>query len=196
MGRRHARQVFMPNLYVFPGGRVDRSDARISAASPLRADVMARLRQSGASAARAHALAVAAVRETFEEAGLIVGASRERGRRSVAAPWRGFLDQGLAPALAGLSYIFHAITPPGEPRRFNTRFFMARAEEVPLAGTLESRSELADVRWVPIEEALGLPIPWVTGEVLKHVRGVLSGAAPDAVPFYRRQRGRDIYGSE
>lgn len=198
MGRRHARQAFMPNLYVFPGGRVDPGDARIPVASSLRPEVERCLLRGTASPARTRALAVAAVRETFEETGLVLGQACAIRPRSVPGAWHGFLDCGLAPALGGLDYIFHAITPPGEPRRFNTRFFLARLGEVPVHGTLMSDGELGDLGWVPMSEALGLPIPWVTGEVLKETLSIL--AAPEreahAVPFYRQRRGKDVYGPE
>jgi 8-oxo-dGTP pyrophosphatase MutT (NUDIX family) len=72
MGRRHRNHVFMPHAYVFPGGRVDPVDAALQPASPLAADVQARLERA-ANPTRARAIAAAAVRETFEEAGLLLG---------------------------------------------------------------------------------------------------------------------------
>src|SRR5258708_13176688 len=71
LGCRDAKHAFMPNRYVFPGGRVDRADARVPIATPLNRFVDERLRKS-ATAQRARALAVAAVRETFEETGLML----------------------------------------------------------------------------------------------------------------------------
>ena len=62
---------FMPNRYVFPGGRVDRADARVPIATPLDRHVKARLERA-ATSQRAQALGVAAVRETFEETGLML----------------------------------------------------------------------------------------------------------------------------
>src|SRR5258708_7886916 len=67
MGRRHGGHDFMPDKWVFPGGRIDRSDFRAPHATPLRRDVAARLEKT-TSPSRARALAMAAVRETFEEA--------------------------------------------------------------------------------------------------------------------------------
>src|SRR5436190_1678026 len=72
MGCRAAKSAFMPNRYVFPGGRVDKADAHIPIATPLDRHVKARLLKA-ASPLRAQALGVAAVRETFEETGLILG---------------------------------------------------------------------------------------------------------------------------
>src|SRR5216684_3737927 len=70
MGCRDAKHAFMPNRYVFPGGRVDKADAHVPIATPLDRHVKARLLKA-ATAQRAQALGVAAVRETFEETGLI-----------------------------------------------------------------------------------------------------------------------------
>src|SRR5262245_31715038 len=70
LGCRDAKHAFMPNRYVFPGGRVDRADARVPIATALDRHVNARL-QKAATALRARALGVAAVRETFEETGLM-----------------------------------------------------------------------------------------------------------------------------
>src|SRR4029079_1450361 len=71
LGCRDAKHAFMPNRYVFPGGRVDRADAFVPVASPLRPHVDAKL-QLAASATRGRALAGAGVRETFGETGLLL----------------------------------------------------------------------------------------------------------------------------
>ena len=76
LGRRHARHVFLPGKFVFPGGRVDTTDRAMQAAKPLHADIERKLLvntkfQSGLDA---QALALAAIRETFEETGLVIGA--------------------------------------------------------------------------------------------------------------------------
>ena len=72
MGRRAHGHVFMASKWVFPGGRIDRSDFRAAFTGDFDARTAARLAH-GAPPARARALALAAVRETFEETGLVVG---------------------------------------------------------------------------------------------------------------------------
>src|SRR3954463_7191617 len=95
MGCRAAKSAFMPNRYVFPGGRVDLADAHIPIATPLDRHVKARLLRA-ASERRARALGVAAVRETFEETGLILGKPLKGGvKKDYGEHWRGFLDAGL-----------------------------------------------------------------------------------------------------
>src|SRR6476619_1162786 len=75
LGRRHEGHAFMPGRFVFPGGRVETVDAAIPSASELVSEAAAKLMQ-GASARRARALALAAIRETFEETGLMLGVKR------------------------------------------------------------------------------------------------------------------------
>jgi 8-oxo-dGTP pyrophosphatase MutT (NUDIX family) len=177
LGCRAAAHAFMPNRYVFPGGRVDPADARIPVATPLDPFVDERL-QRAATAQRARALAVAAIRETFEETGLLLAKPLEGGApaQDYGAHWQGFLDKGLAPALDCLDLIARAVTPPGRPRRFNARFFMARAEDA--TGEIRPSSEMGDIRWVRLDEARELPLPAITGLILGEV-GRLAKEPPD-----------------
>lgn len=168
MGCRAAAHAFMPNRYVFPGGRVDRADAHVPVATPLDRFVNARL-QKAATALRARALAVAAVRETFEESGLMLAKPLKGGApdKDFGEHWKGFLDKGMGPALDCLDLIARAVTPPGRPRRFNARFFMARAEDA-----------TGDIRWVRLDEARELPLPTITGLILGEI-GRLVKEPPD-----------------
>ena len=177
MGCRDAKHAFMPNRYVFPGGRVDPADAHVPVATPLDRHVKARL-QRAASLRRAQALGVAAVRETFEETGLILGQPLKGGapKKDYGEHWQGFLDRGLAPALDCLDLIARAVTPPGRPRRFNARFFMARAEDA--SGEIRHSSEMGDIRWVKLDEARELPLPTITGLILGEI-GRLVKEPPD-----------------
>lgn len=123
LGQRHGGHAFMPNRYVFPGGRVDAGDHRVAGATPLRGAVRERLERA-ATPARAHALGIAAIRETCEETGLMLAAPRPANAAPARrAPWTAFAEQGLGPALGALDYLYRAVTPPGRPRRFNARFF-------------------------------------------------------------------------
>ena len=177
MGCRAAKSAFMPNRYVFPGGRVDRADAHVPVAAQLDRHVKARLLKA-ASAQRAQALGVAAVRETFEETGLMIAKPFKNGapKKDYGEHWRGFLDTGMGPALDCLDLIARAITPPGRPRRFNARFFMARAEDA--TGDIRHSSEMGDIRWVRLDEARELPLPTITGLILGEI-GRLIKEPPD-----------------
>lgn len=171
MGRRPRRQAFMPGHYVFPGGGVEPCDRWVRPATALRPAVAARLAR-GATPARARALAAAAVRETFEETGLMLARRVPPDARPVRPEWRAFHAVGLAPAFDRLDYVYRAVTPPGLPRRFNARFFLARAADA--AGTLGGNGELLDLRWVPLADSVGLPLPYITEVVLEEVEHLLA----------------------
>ena len=193
LGQRHGGHAFMPNRYVFPGGRVDPSDSRVVPSTSLTQDVAGRL-EKNCSPARARALAVAAVRETYEETGLMLAGKMPAGvLTSKHGVWADFAKQGVGPALANLDYICRAITPPGRPRRFHARFFMADAIHV--QGQIKGSGELLDIGWVPLEEAAKLPIPSVTGLVLEEVISLISNPLPRnksrATPVYQSRYGQD-----
>lgn len=166
MGRRHASHTFMPDKWVFPGGAVDRDDHRAPAASELREPVRQSLMLT-ASAARSRALALAAVRETFEEAGLRLAQRADVARKP--ARWADFMEDGFAPDLSALDLIARAITPPYRPRRFDARFFTAEADR--LASLTPSRisGELEEIAWVDLSEAQTLDLPSVTRFVLQEL---------------------------
>ena len=97
MGRRHARHVFMPGKFVFPGGRTDPDDSRMPVAEDLHPDEeekLGRIRPRSAPA-RARAIALSAIRETYEEAGLLIGRTARSRRRRPS--WQGFAEHGVAP---------------------------------------------------------------------------------------------------
>jgi len=197
MGHRHHKHVFMPNTFVFPGGRVDLEDARVPVAAPLRPPVAERLTRS-ATPRRAQALALAAIREAFEETGLFIGRPPKEpvDRDRLAPTWQPFFDTGLAPALDLLDYVFRAITPPGDVRRFNARFFICDAAHA--QGTLGGSGELVDLTWLPIDEALTTPnTPGITKMVLREVKRLLAETDPwnlpsgHPVPRYHALHGRE-----
>lgn len=178
MGIRHSNHVFMPNKYVFPGGRLDQEDFRAARPVALHASVEAKLAKRS-EAGLAAPLAMAAVRETFEETGLALGVPGNVDAGSMAGAgesWATFFGLGLVPALDQLRFIARAVTPPGGPRRFDSRFFMTDSSH--MCGELRGNGELLDLRWVPIEESFDLDLPHITRHVLKLLRRRLAQAAP------------------
>jgi 8-oxo-dGTP pyrophosphatase MutT (NUDIX family) len=192
LGQRHRGHAFMPNKFVFPGGRVDPSDARAPHLAALRPEVLRKL-ALGCTETRARALALAAIRETFEEAGLLVGRRAASVPRTRARSWAAFLAHGVVPALDALEYVARAITPPGNPRRFDTRFFWVDAAHVHAAGgaALTGSGELLDLRWVPLSETASLDLPEATQFVVAEVAKRVAAHDPHAlpVPFARYTRG-------
>ncbi len=196
MGKRHANSAFMPNMFVFPGGSVDRADSRVTPANPLDTQVETKLlskMRGRPSSGRARALAMAAVRETFEETGLIVGAKGEGANSSVHADWATFLGTGLRPALAPMRYIARAITPPGRVRRFDSRFFAVDAENVSnIDDPYASTDELIDTHWLTFADTEDLDLPWITRQMLKFLDAQLEnpdGLAPGGPVTFQYQRG-------
>lgn len=134
MLRRNLDSVFVPGAHVFPGGAVEPADFEphpTTGSGPSAVDASDRLGVGTGGLA----YWVAAVRETFEEAGLLfadgpverAAGAREavdRGERSLADVCAEF---GLALRLGDLRYFGHWTTPPGAPRRYSTRFFLAPA---------------------------------------------------------------------
>ena len=200
MGKRSETHAFMPGVFVFPGGRVDPADSRVKPANPLDPKVeeklMTRMRGTP-SAGRARALAMAAVRETFEETGLIIGSKDSQPGASKHPDWAAFLATGLRPTLAPVRYIARAITPPGRIRRFDTRFLVVDAENVSnLDAPAGSTDELLDVHWLTIADTEDLQLPWITRQVLKALDEQLqnkTGLAPGGPVIFQRQRGKDWY---
>jgi 8-oxo-dGTP pyrophosphatase MutT (NUDIX family) len=199
MGRRHEGHRFMPNMWVFPGGRIDRSDAYIEPARPLRPDVVARL-GIGCTPRRAQAIALAGIRETFEETGLRVGRPAEGTvPKAPSRIWADFLETGIVPALDMLDYVARAITPPYRPIRFHARFFMADAAHA--QGEAKPSAELVELKWLPIEAARRLDLPRITAIVLDEIAARTNGAARTRgaaaarpAPFYSTRHGKAVVG--
>jgi len=195
MGRRSRRHVFMPGQFVFPGGRVDPTDSRVPVAAGFHAVTRAKLaaetgRRTGE--ARLKAFGVAALREAYEETGVLIG--RPCGPVPSVAHLRAFADRGLAPDLSVMAFVARAITPPGRPRRFDTRFFVVPREAVADRDEVVTGpgAELEEVAWVPVDEARTLALPAITLTVLDELTDRLKGN-PDLdpagpVPFYRWRR--------
>jgi 8-oxo-dGTP pyrophosphatase MutT (NUDIX family) len=186
MGRRHGGHDFMPDKWVFPGGRIDPGDYRAPSATELRPDVARRLERTG-PARRARALALAAIRETFEEAGLLL-AKPAKPRKS-AGPWRDFLNRGALADLEALDFVARAVTPPASPKRFDARFFLADAARLLSLDRAGDCGELDEIAWVELGEALRLDLPSVTRFVLRELPLRLADPSRPA-PSLRFLRGR------
>jgi 8-oxo-dGTP pyrophosphatase MutT (NUDIX family) len=197
MGRRHAGHKFMPGKFVFPGGRVDAGDRHVPVAGRLDPQVesklMARLRRP--SRIRARVLAVAAIREAFEETGLLLGDKVENPPKFPDG-WHAFAQAGVQPSLDELHFIARAITPPRRPRRFDTRFFAADARTIAhrIEGIIGPDAELVELTWVPIAAAKELDLPTITHVVLSELEArIAAGFGHELpVPYYRTVNRRFI----
>jgi 8-oxo-dGTP pyrophosphatase MutT (NUDIX family) len=205
LGRRRADLAFMPGRYVFPGGRVDPADRQVAVEHDLAPGNIENLMvamKGNRSPARARALALAAVRETFEEAGILIGVPTGPASPPKAEAWQRFFAHGFRPALTQLTFFARAVTPPGRPRRYDTRFFCVAAEAI-AHRVAAADGELSDLEWHAIEQARGLDLPNITRVVLEDLgERIAAGALQKSdvpVPFYHRRNGnfhRDLIGPD
>ena len=195
MGQRSAGHKFMPNKFVFPGGKVDTGDGRLRPPHDLHPAVMARLSR-GCSQTRARALAMAAIRETYEETGLVLGEPNTPTLKTRSPHWREFLQFDVNPRLDGLHLIARAITPPYRKRRFDARFFMGDADLIQgdVHEAPEGSGELLGIHWVSLKDAQALELPGITRMVLIEVeRRLREGHTPeDKGPFVHFRHGKTV----
>ncbi|PID37096.1 MAG: DNA mismatch repair protein MutT [Rhodobacterales bacterium] len=186
MGQRGAKAVFMPNLFVFPGGALDAGDWQVPLAEAGAEPCKSRL-DVDAQPGIGPALLAAAVRELWEETGQILGEVADWPGR-VPDDWCGFADKGYIPSADGLAFVFRAITPKGAPRRFDARFFAADAERLKtdpddFSGACD---ELSNLQWIPFSRVREFDLPFITQVVLAEIQARLPDlSAPEtSVPFF------------
>lgn len=195
LGRRSRKHAFMPGRFVFPGGRTDPADSRVPVSRGLHPKEEAKLigQHSRATSARARAIALSAIRETYEEAGLLIGHRADFSARQEG--WQAFCEHRVEPGLDALRFVARAITPPGRVRRFDTRFLAAWRDDVAVAlpdgGPTQ---ELEELCWLPIAEAREAEVPTITRTVLGDLEARLA-KDPELkpggeVPFYYLRHNR------
>jgi len=194
MGQRGAQAAFMPNKFVFPGGAVDALDHQVPLASNLPPICAARLEEDSAEGL-ASGLFAAAIRELWEETGLILGASGD-WRGQIPEDWAAFAARNLLPDPRSLSFVFRAITPPGRPRRFDARFFLGDAEA--LVGDPDdftrASDELSHLQWIPLDEVRHFTLPFITEVVLAEVAATLPHLGPPpSVPFFKNDEEQSLF---
>jgi 8-oxo-dGTP pyrophosphatase MutT (NUDIX family) len=191
LGKRHAGLKFMAGKYVFPGGRMEPGDKKMPVAADLDPSAGARLMRAvrRPSLGKARALALAAIRETFEETGLLLGTKVDAVPAVPDGPWKAFADAKVLPDLSALHFIVRAITPPRRPRRFDARFFAVDATSIAhrVEGIVGPDTELVELVWMPIPEAKSLDMPTITQVALDELQArVAKGFGHDLPsPFYR-----------
>lgn len=186
VGKRGKAHAFMPDLYVFPGGRRDPGDNKTPLAHPLDSDVAQKLlvrTRANFSESAARGLAVAAAREMMEEAHLSLTPSA--------------LGPVLRPDVAPFRFLARAITPPGMPRRFDTRFFVCFTDEIEAdPQAVRDSEELHDLTWLPIDGQEDYPLPRITKVILTDLEQALEDDASlpfrRTVPFYYFRKGRFV----
>lgn len=170
VGKRSNKHAFMPDLFVFPGGRRDPGDFRLTYSRDLNdqthADLAKTLRRP-ASTSSARAFALAAMRELQEETGMV--------------SW-GESTANSGPDLSSLRFIARAITPPGQIRRFDTRFFTAFIDELGICGPdLRESAELQDIQWLSIRHKSSVKMPAITQVVLDDAIAAMTTSGQSAI---------------
>ena len=202
MGRRREDARFLPGCFVFPGGAVEGADRTARPASRLDLAHLGAMGVGG-NAAAATALATAAVRETWEETGVMIAAPGDVG----AAPGATFDEMrrcGIAPSLGRLVYLGRAITPARHPIRFHARFFLTLVEHrynglrddarggSPSdgggsdgggldVGDLRGDGELDRLSWVPLADVASLPTIDVTRFMAGFAGEIIDSAQPRSI---------------
>ena len=191
VGKRHDKVVFMPGKFVFPGGRVDKSDNRVPVAAPISKELETNLLKGSPkiTPSRARALAIAAIREACEETGLCLGRKTKSAAPDLEGAWKPFTEAGLLPDPSSLFLIARAITPPGRVRRFDTRFFTADASAIThhVQGVVHADAELVELVWVEIGSKPLADLHAMTKNVLNELEKRLATGPlkhDAAVPFF------------
>src|SRR6187200_1760556 len=196
VGKRHDKVVFMPGKFVFPGGRVDKTDSRVPVAAPIPKALEDNLLKGSPkiTPSRARSLAIAAIREACEETGLCLGRKNDGKAPKLEGAWQAFTEAGLLPDPSGLFLIARAITPPGRVKRFDTRFFTADASAIThhVPGIIHADAELVELVWVEIGSKPLANMHPMTVKVLQQLEirlatGPLRHDAP--IPFFHFYNG-------
>ena len=194
MGQRGAKAAFMPNKFVFPGGAVDEADRAVPLAAPLPELCHARLADNAPDGLQ-HALAAAAIRELWEETGLVLG-TPGAWPGAPAPDWERFAATGNLPTASALQFVFRALTPPGRPRRFDARFFLVDAEDIQgdLDDFTHATDELSHLQWIKLSDARNFDLPFITEVVLAEVEARARDREPPAsVPYFRNNDESSLF---
>lgn len=198
LGRRHHSHRFLPGKFVFPGGRIEPVDRLMAAATALHDHHIDKLmqRMKRPSLAKAAAFALTAIRETYEETGIMLGVRADGPMRVPPGPWQAFTDAGIVPDLSAVHFVARAITPPGRPLRFDSRFFTADVAAIARRddGFVGPDKELVELVWLPITQARRLDMPGITAVVLEELQDrIAAGMVRDhPVPLYRMLNKRFV----
>ena len=196
VGQRGEKAVFMPNLFVFPGGGVEPGDAELQLAGRPGPQCLRRLKlRCGPDIT--DVLLACAVREVWEETGIRLARRRREAQAELPAEWSSFGKGGYRPSAEGLAFVYRAITPPGRTRRFDARFFLADLDKADLAGDPDdfscASSELSRLQWIPLADAFDFNIPSITRLVVATVSKLLAdGGDPSSVPFRFSRGGQRV----
>jgi len=185
MGQRSSRHDFMPSVYVFPGGRVDRIDSFAPYAGDL-SPRTERVLEAAVSPRKARAIALSCIRETYEETGLMIGDAAPKQTRNMKNPtYDAFRKAGQLPDIAHLEVFGRAITPPHRHKRFDAWFFHRHLGDVAPPEVNDSH-ELLNVGWFDLDEIAALKLQRATVMMMDVFKDYVRRSMPEPGIFFSR----------
>jgi len=192
MGQRSKRHDFMPSVYVFPGGRVDRADSYAKYAGDL-SPRTERILEAAFSPRRARAVVLAAVRETWEETGLLLGQAVKDGERNLNhASYDAFRKSGKRPDISDIEVFGRAITPPHRHKRFDAWFFHKHLGNI-APPKIKDSAELLNVDWFTFDQIKNLEQQRATTMMLAVLKDYLAyDRLPNDIFMSHGKRGKMV----
>ncbi len=187
MGQRSSRNDFMPSVFVFPGGRVDRVDSY----APYEGDLSDRTRrvlETVYNPRKARACVLAAIRETYEETGLMMGRQGTWKKNLNSESWDAFRTAEKMPDLSQIEVFGRAITPPHRHKRYDTWFFIQKYTGD--TQVIEDSGELSNVGWYSFDQIKDLEQQRATTMMLAVLKNYLKRPKPEPTIFYSRMQNR------
>lgn len=181
MGQRSPRNDFMPSVYVFPGGRVDRADSYADYSRDLSARTE-RILESAFTPRKARACVLAAIRETWEETGLMVGRKQPWTKTIRDKSWQAFRQNDVLPNLSNIEVFGRAVTPPHRHKRYDTWFFVQAFSGDD--SQISDSGELTNVDWYDWKQIKSLEMQRATTMMLSVLKDYFNHATPAEDIFY------------
>lgn len=185
MGQRSPRNDFMPSVFVFPGGRVDRSDSY----APYGRDLSPRterILEAAYSPRKARACVLASIRETWEETGLMMGRP-EKWTKNINDPsWDAFRQAEIMPDMSGIEVFGRAVTPPHRHKRYDTWFFIQKFDGDTQA--IGDSGELSNVGWYDWDAIKSLEMQRATTMMLAVLKNYMKSDRPRDDVFYSHMK--------
>ena len=186
LGQRARGHDFMPSVYVFPGGRVDRADSF----APFTGEMLPRTHRilsQHYNSARMRAIILAAIRETYEETGLCLTQKTDSPIKNINhASWDALRTQKRLADISDIEIFGRAVTPPYRHKRFDTWFLLRHVDETTLSGQMVDSAELLNLGWYGLEQIKSLETARATDMMLHVLQDYFDDTAPADSLFYSR----------
>lgn len=186
MGQRSSKHDFMPSVYVFPGGRVDRADSyadHVGSLTPRNARIL----EAAFTPRKARAVVLAAIRETYEETSLLLSQEATTHKNVNHPSWDAFRKAGLKADISDIDVFGRAVTPPHRHKRFDAWFFHKHLGTEPRPKITDS-AELLNVGWFTFEQIKALELQRATKMMIGVLEDYLRHKRPPPDIFYSYAR--------